>query len=377
MYKKLLVTTPFLNNIGGTEIEAVLTAIHFYDTNQFRKVTIFSPRKTGSLLFKEIVKQRKIQFLHYPAFFNFKTIIFLNTILKKFGLKTPFLESFFWFFVSLRFSNFFVLTYPGCIYFFPLFKFYNKNKKYVAKITMWHFKQLSEEHHAVYDKFTKILVFNDEQRLFWKLKNLLKKVVPLDIMILNEDKLLGLTQRTFEQDLVFGYLGRISREKNLDEMILLIDFLNNKNKKKTKLIIQGSGDPAYLQELEALVLKYNLYNFVTFNKEFISPLQTHTFYQEIDVFLVTSKIEGGPMTSLEAVAAGCYVMGYNIGAMQDRFQQFPYVVNQSFYSLRNSALYFLNLTTFEKNIALNELRKFYVSKLSNTTKGFKLNQLFD
>ena len=111
MYKKLLVTTPFLNNIGGTEIEAVLTAIHFYDTNQFRKVTIFSPRKTGSLLFKEIVKQRKIQFLHYPAFFNFKTIIFLNTILKKFGLKTPFLESFFWFFVSLRFSNFFVLTY--------------------------------------------------------------------------------------------------------------------------------------------------------------------------------------------------------------------------------------------------------------------------
>ena len=83
------------------------------------------------------------------------------------------------------------------------------------------------------------------------------------------------------------------------------------------------------------------------------------------------------MTALEAAAASCYVMGYKIGAMQDRFGQFPYVVNQNYNSLCDSALALLNLTTFEKDTLLNEFRKFYISKLSNSTKGYKLNLLFE
>jgi glycosyltransferase involved in cell wall biosynthesis len=375
--KNSIVCTPFLDNIGGTEIEAVLTAMHFYDSNQYKKVAIFSPRKGNVPLFKEIIEGRNISFLNYPTFFNSKSVLFLNRILKKSGVKTPLLESVFWFFISLQYSHFFILTYPGSSYFFPLFQFYKKNKKYVAKITMWHFQQLSKVHQVVYDKFTTILVFNEEQQLFWKQSNLLKKTVALDIMILNETKLLSLPQRVFQQDvLTFGYLGRISREKNLEDMILLLDFLNNKNQKKCKLIIQGSGELAYLQELELLVVKCNLSPFVTFKKEFISPIQTHTFYSLIDVFLVTSKIEGGPMTSLEAAAAGCYVMGYEIGAMQDRFGSFPNVVNQNYKSLCDSALAFLNLPTFEKNSILNEFREFYISKLSNASKGQQLNQFF-
>lgn len=376
--KNIIICTPFLDNIGGTEIEAVLTAMHFYDKQQYKRVAIFSPKKSNATYYKEIIEERGICFLNYPSFFNFKSILFLNRILKKFGLKTPLLESFFWFFISLQYTSFFVLTYPGCVYFFPLFKFYNKNKKYIAKITMWHFELLSKTHQAVYDKFTTILVFNEEQRLFWKQNNLMKQTKALDIMILNESKLLSLSQKKHQQEgFVFGYFGRMSREKNLEDMILLIDFLNTKNQKKCKLIIQGNGDVKYLKELELLVVKCNLSNFVTFNKEFISPNQTHTFYQLIDVFLVTSKIEGGPMTALEAAAAGCYVMGYNIGAMQNRFGQFPYVVNQNFNYLCNSALILLNLTTFEKNIIISEFRKFYISKLSNASKGQQLNQFLE
>ena len=376
MGKIILVLAPYLKNSGGTELEAVLSAIHFYDSRLYEQVTIFSPNKHDSF-FEEIINKRNINFLNYPAFFNSKGVLFLNGILKKLGIKTPFLESVFWFFISLQYTHFFILTYPGCVYFFPLFKFYKKGKKYIAKITMWHFELLSKAHQIVYDKFTAILVFNEEQQLFWKQSNLLKKTVALDIMILNETKLLSLPQRVFQQDvLTFGYLGRISREKNLEDMILLLDFLNNKNQKKCKLIIQGSGELAYLQELELLVVKCNLSPFVTFKKEFISPIQTHTFYSLIDVFLVTSKIEGGPMTSLEAAAAGCYVMGYEIGAMQDRFGSFPNVVNQNYKSLCDSALAFLNFPTFEKNSILNEFREFYISKLSNASKGHQLNQFF-
>ena len=375
--KNIIVCAPFLDNIGGTELEAVLTAIHFYDSNQYKIVAIFSPKECVSSIFKEIIEERNIRFLHYPTFFNFKVLLFLNRMLKKLGLKTPLLESVFWFFISLQYTSFFILTYPGCVYFFPLFKFHNRDKKYVAKITMWHFEMLSEKHQVVYAKFTNVLVFNEGQKLFWEQSNLLKNTIALDIMILNENNLLNLPQKSFKHDVVvFGYLGRISREKNLEEMILLLDFLNNKNQLKSKLVIQGKGDLLYLQELELLVVKCNLSNLVTFKKEFISPLQTHIFYQYIDVFLVTSKIEGGPMTSLEAAAAGCYVMGYEIGAMQDRFGQFSDVANQNYKSLCDSALALLNLTILEKNIVLHEFRKFYVSKLSNSTKVHKLNQLF-
>ena len=80
MGKKLLVTTPFLDTIGGTEIEAVLTAMHFYDTHQYKKVAIFSPRKGNASLFKEIIEERNISFLNYPAFFNSKSVLFLNRI---------------------------------------------------------------------------------------------------------------------------------------------------------------------------------------------------------------------------------------------------------------------------------------------------------
>ena len=375
--KNIVICTPFLNNIGGTEIEAVLTAMHFYDTQQYKRVVIFSPKKSNTAYYKEIIEERNIKFINYPSFFNFKGILFLNRILKKLGLKTPLLESIFWFFISWQYSSFFVLTYPGCVYFFPLFQFYNKNKKYIAKITMWHFELLSKKHQEIYNKFTTILVFNNEQRLFWEQNNFMKQTKALDIMILNESKLLSLPPKKIQQDaIVFGYFGRISKEKNIEDMILLIDFLNTKNQKKCKLIIQGNGDLSYLKTLELLVVKCNLSSYVTFKKEFISPHQTHTFYQLIDVFLVTSKIEGGPMTALEAAAAGCYVMGYNIGAMQNRFGGFPYVVNQNYETLCNSALVFLNLTTFDKNTMLNEFRKFYISNLSNDTKRHKLNQFF-
>lgn len=381
MGKKLLVTTPFLDNIGGTEIEAVLTALHFYDTHQYKKVAIFSPRKGNASLFKEIIEERNISFLNYPAFFNSKNVFFFNRILKKLGIKTPLLESVYWFFISLQYTHFFILTYPGCVYFFPLFRFYNPHKKYLAKITMWHFTLLSTAHQLVYKKFHKIIVFNGNQETFWKEKNALSNVKCLDIMIFNEEKLVtipALTEQSFSNDaMCFGYLGRIAREKNIDDMILLIDFLNNKNQKKCKLIIQGDGDLSYLHELQTLVLKCQLDDFVIFRIGFVAPNQTHEFYSKIDVLLVTSTHEGGPMTSLEAAASGRYVMGYNIGAMQDRFGSFPYVVNTNFNSLCDSALAFLNLTTFEKLAITNEFRHYYISKLSNATKGQQLNHLFE
>jgi glycosyltransferase involved in cell wall biosynthesis len=377
----IIVCVPYLNNIGGTEIEAILSALHFYDTYQYKKVAIFSPSKCNIALFHDLIENRAISFLHYPVFFGSKWAQFLNRIFKKLGLTTPLFELIYWFFVSLRYTHFFILTYPGCMYFFPLFNFYKQHKKYVAKITMWHYIPLSVAHQLLYEKFNTIVVFNAVQQAFWKQKNVLSNLKNLDIMILNEKNLLSvpeLTETSFANDtLCFGYLGRISREKNIEDMIYLLDFLNHKNQKKCQLLIQGAGDAGYLKELEALVLKLHLNDFITFRIGFVSPNQTHDFYSKIAVLLVTSIHEGGPMTSLEAAASGRYVMGYDIGAMQDRFGSFPYVINSNLDSLCDSALAFLNLTTFEKLAITNEFRQFYISKLSNASKGQQLNHLFE
>ncbi|SHG11603.1 Glycosyltransferase involved in cell wall bisynthesis [Flavobacterium micromati] len=377
MTKNLLVASPYLNNIGGTEIEALIMAVYFYNTNSFKTVTIFTPLICKNKFFKEIIGSKNIRILHYPIFFNSKSVLFLNKIFKKSGLKIHFLEYFYWMIISIKYNSFFLLTYTNCSYFFPLFNFYNEKKKYIAKITMWHYKQLPPSQKNIYSKFNNIIVFNEEQKLFWIEKNLLRKTICMDIMIFNEPNLLNLPPKKFEKDyLVFGYLGRISREKNIVDMLFLIDFLNNQNNKKCKLIIQGDGDISYLEDLELLIDKLNLKNFVEFNRNFINPLQTHFFYERVDVFLVTSTSEGGPMTALEAVAGGCCVLGYNIGAMQARFGSFPYVVNHNFDMLCHSTLSFLNLSKYEKQSIVKEFRDFYKLELSNSTKAFKLSQLF-
>lgn len=376
--KNILIATPFLENIGGTEIEAFSTAIHLYDTVEFNKIIVFSPKKNEQHLFVEMIGEREINIINYPAFFNSKLSAIFNGFFRKIGFKFKLTECFFWLYWHFKTDVFFVLTYPKAVYFFPILAHFKKSKKYIAKITMWQFTHLPQNHFQYYSKFNKIIVFNEEQKIFWNDSLGLSNTISRDILISNENQLLNLKERniTFNDEIIFGYLGRISREKNLEDMILLIDFLNNKNNKKCKLIIQGNGDLEYLNELELLVIKYDLSNFVTFKKEFISPIKTHAFYQNINVFLVTSKLEGGPMTALEATAAGCYVMGYNIGAMEERFRNKQFIVNQNFEQLCVSTLNFVNLPAFDIRNLIGDLRNYYIQNLSNSSKISDLKKLF-
>ena len=376
--KNILIGTPFVENIGGTEIEAFSTAIHLYDTEEFNKIVVFSPKKNEEYLFVEMIGEREIKIINYPAFFNSKISAVFNAFFRKIGFKFKLTEYFFWLYWHFKTDVFFILTYPKAVYFFPILAHFKKSKEYIAKITMWQFTNLPQNHIQYYSKFNKIIVFNEEQRIFWNDKLAFKNTISRDILISNENNLLNLKERNIisNDEIIFGYLGRISREKKLEDMILLIDFLNNKNNKKCKLIIQGNGDLEYLNELELLVVKHNLSHFVTFKKEFISPIKTHTFYQNINVFLVTSKLEGGPMTALEATAACCYVMGYNIGAMEERFKNKQFIVNQNFEELCVSTLNFVNLPTFDIMNLIGDLRNYYIQNLSNKSKINNLKKLF-
>lgn len=368
--KSLVICTPYLKCIGGTEIEAVSYAVHFYDKGIFESVSIFSPTEINREPFEKLIGNRKIIFFSYPSFFSNFYCRIVNGLFSKLGFEYNVLESIYWKYKSTTFSTFLILTYPKSTYLFPIIESIGSTKKVIGKITMGLFTPLPKFHVKFYAKFNEIIVFNNKQRDFWVKKYDFKQMNTLDIMISNETNLFKVPAiaNTDTKGLVFGFLGRVANEKNIMEMILLLDFLNNKNQLHCKLIIQGEGDCDYINALVSKVTALNLSEYVIFNNWFIDPMLTHEFFEKIDVFLVTSFWEGGPITSLEAAAAGRLILGYDVGAMRDRFGKFPLLVNSDFNELCDSAMAIINMDTQDKYNMSLEIKKHYVSALSNSSK---------
>lgn len=368
--KSLVICTPYLKSIGGTEIEAVTYAVYFYDEGIFESISIFSPTEIDRMPFEKLIGNRKINIFSYPSFFSNAFTKIVNGMFSKLGCEYNILEYVYWKYKSVTFSTFFILTYSKSTYFFPIIESAATSKKVIGKITMGLFTVLSKKHIKFYGKFSKIIVFNYKQRDFWRTNYNFTQINTLDIMISNETNLLKIAPiaNTETKGLVFGFLGRVVNEKNIMEMILLLDFLNNKNQLHCKLIIQGEGDYDYINALESKVTALNLSESVIFNNWYIDPMLTHDFFEKIDVFLVTSFWEGGPITSLEAAAAGRIILGYDIGAMRDRFGVFPLLVNSDFNELCDSAMAIINMDPQNRyNLSL-EIKKNYISELSNSSK---------
>lgn len=372
----ILITVPYLNNIGGTEIEAINTLIQFYDSNSYKNVGVFAPLSTVNPLLIEMIKGRKVRFISYPSFFNSKWVLLINLILKKIKIKVNIFEIIFWFFITFKFKNIFILCYSNSTYFYPILFWRIKIDKIIAKITMWHFNIISEKHIKPFQKLDAVLVFNDKQNCFWKENYKLNNIKTLDITIPNEINLLNVKDRLFERtELTLGYIGRISREKNIEDSIHLVDTITKKNI-KCKLKIVGKGEDNYVNEIKKLIDNLNLNKLVDFEQINFSPLESHKYYEQIDVFLVTSHHEGGPMTALEAVASGCFILSYDIGAMKDRFENFPFVINNNFDKLCQSAIDFSQMSDDEKINLTKNLRKHYLNNLSNKEKFENLKTLF-
>ena len=377
--KKILIAAPYLNNIGGTEIEAVNMAVNLYDSRIYKKIILFSPKSANKSLFQNILGERKIEFLTYPTFFSSFFVDLINRIFFKFRLRFKIAEYIYWKFMNIKISTFFILTFPKCSYFFPILKTATSSKKIIGKITMGHFDIIPQNHFEFYKKFYSIIVFNERQKDFWVSKYQFNQVFALDVMIPNETNLINTepSNMSEENNLVFGFLGRIAKEKNIMDMILLLDFLNNKNKLKCKLIIQGNGSKEYIEELMLKIQELNLLEFVNFNNWMIEPMLTHEFFDKINIFLVTSNYEGGPITALEAAAAGRIVLGYDIGAMRNRFGKFPYLVNKNFEELCDSTIKIVNMDYIERNNLAMKIKDYYCARLSNEQKSEALIAIFD
>lgn len=131
------------------------------------------------------------------------------------------------------------------------------------------------------------------------------KVWNIDQTSALETELLSLNIE-INQPIVYGFLGRFSPEKGINE--LLETFIGAQR----KLVIAGKG-PLLNKVIESSNKNENI--------SFIGELKQEevpAFFNKIDVFIIPSLEEGGPVVGVEAMAAGKLIISTKVGAMPER-----------------------------------------------------------
>lgn len=370
---KLLITTPFLITVGGTEIETLTTAQELAESGKFEKIEIFSPYKPDLQNFKDLIVNQNIKFITYPDFFKKPHIKKINTFLRRiFNLKYSFIEDIYWKLQFLkRFDYIYVLTSPSQKYYFPIFRNFDLTKCLI-KYTM------IEEQDLEVMKIEYLRAIKWNIVMSYRHKNLFStlldsnNIIVQDIIIANEKRLL---ESDSNRSFTFGLLSRFSKEKRIELAISLIYKLAlcgfNPN-----LIIQGDGDENYFRQLEKLIVDFNLENHIVLIKRNVSPSKTHLFYKKVSFFLITSKFETGPLTGLEAMAAGVPVLSFDVGAMKERLGRHTDLIANDFDEMFGIAKKLVELNDRDYYKLSDSVRQTYISNCSNAPKVKSLGKLF-
>jgi len=110
----------------------------------------------------------------------------------------------------------------------------------------------------------------------------------------------GSKERKTEKKICIGYLGRLSREKNIINMIKAMKMLD---KDSISFKIAGSG-PLYNRIKSMEDGRIRVLGYVE---------DASSFYHSIDVFLLPSKLEAQPIVLLEAMASGLPIIATDVG----------------------------------------------------------------
>lgn len=112
--------------------------------------------------------------------------------------------------------------------------------------------------------------------------------------------------------LVFGSLMRLGPEKGLP-MLIEAFAAARRSVPDIRLVLCGSGPMR--TSIERAVRDLGVADAVTFSGHVADPV---SFYSSVDVFIIASDEEGGPITGVEAMAAGLPIVSTTVGAMPER-----------------------------------------------------------
>lgn len=166
---------------------------------------------------------------------------------------------------------------------------------------------------------------------------------------------------TLKDTLKILFLGRIDKEKGMDELIDAIKKLNDTALFKFHLDIVGNGN--YLNEIKKKISSYGLEHLVTFHGSIKDSLKIREFYLESDVYILPTYHEGFPRTLYEAMIFGTPIIttfvGGISGLMKDHYNclkieshSVESIVNKLIFTFEN----YSSIETFAKN-GTNNIRK--------------------
>lgn len=164
----------------------------------------------------------------------------------------------------------------------------------------------------------------------------------------------------YNHKFILGFIGRISKEKGIYELIKGFSLI-----KKENLILKIAGDGNEFSQIKNLVKNLSLENKI----EFLGEIKkTEEFYKQIDILIIPSRTEGLPLVMLEAMACGVLVIANNVGAIST-------VINNNFNgilmannnpeTIQNSIEYCLNNFHNMKSLIENAqktVKKFSIEK---------------
>lgn len=113
------------------------------------------------------------------------------------------------------------------------------------------------------------------------------------------------TEKKESNEVNFLFIGRLMKEKGLDELLYCIDSILSKYD-FVKFIIIGSYEEDYTSEIESLAIKYNNFEYKGYQED------VHQFITECDALINPSHHEGLSNVILESAAMGRPVIASNI-----------------------------------------------------------------
>lgn len=185
-------------------------------------------------------------------------------------------------------------------------------------------------------------------------KYLKHKYIVIDQCAFNEDELLKIEINP-KQKLRYGFLGRLNNSK---QIIPLTQFFL-----KTNHDFYIGGDGELKEELISLIDKSDN----CFYLGYFESNRLGDFFKKIDVLIISSLEESGPLVGVEALAAGKIVVSTKVGAMPERFENFksPFWFDKDdIKSIGDIIDKLESLSKNERNEIFECYRKLYLEKMS-------------
>ena len=367
---RVLIITPGLTYIGGTELETLVTAKIFFENNVAEEVVIFSPVKASNSII-ENYNEKRIVYWNYPHFFSLGFVQRIDgkfkKIFKLFKRNFSPLQFLYWWVITLfyRFRFCYIITDSAQFYYAPSLINLKLDKTLIKFTSCFFSRPWNSLQKSLLEKTRLIMVTAHSQKLYLSENYNIKNVCVIDVFIWNENNLLQISPNQVS-NYTFGMLCRISKEKGLEEGIVLVKKLKD-NGVIANLLIRGpSKDRKYLEFLKQLIKELNIESNITIDTSPLKPKEIPTFFEIIKIFLITSKFEGGPNTGLESMAAGLPVLSYSVGAMPERLSSFKdLLIAEDMEELLEKSIFLINMKKEEYDKLSEELRKHYIDNFSN------------